>query len=399
MPSTPRCRLVFAIVALLGIAVAPARADKCTGAKLKAVAKKESGLLGCQSKVAKKGDPSGLTACGQKVSGKFSLAFAKAGTCGGDQMRCEDIADACESSVGGAFIDTLPSKCEASKRKAAGKLASKELGCYAKAAAKALPVDSTCLAKATGKFSTAITKAGTCPDGGSPQALVEEDCVTAAVTTDGNGTVTAICPTTTTTTTSSTTTTTLISSCSVTHLLISEVKSRGVGGSSDEFIELFNPTAAPVTLSSDWSIQARSSAATSYTSRWTGTGLPIPAFGHFLIGGSAYTSSPGADEALTSGITDASSIRLVQSGNTVDAVCYAFDATSAAPFTTDPTYTCEGMPAQNPHDNTNATDTDASIERKPGGSNGNCTDTGQNDADFAVMTPSTPQSSQSAPTP
>ena len=203
---------VAATTLALAIAAAPARADKCTGAKLKAVGKKESGLLGCQSKVAKTGDSSGLSACEQKVSGKFSVAFGKAGSCAGDQMRCEDIADSCESSVAGAFIDTLPSKCEAAKRKAAGKLASAQLGCYAKAAKKALPVDSTCITKATGKFSTALTKAGACPDGGSPQSLVEDHCVTVAVTTNGGGTVTDVCPTTTTTstTTTSTTTTTVV---------------------------------------------------------------------------------------------------------------------------------------------------------------------------------------------
>jgi hypothetical protein len=56
-------------------------------------------------------------------------------------MTCEDVADACESSVAGAFVDTFPSKCESAKRKAAGKLAQGELGCYAKAAAKGLPVE------------------------------------------------------------------------------------------------------------------------------------------------------------------------------------------------------------------------------------------------------------------
>jgi hypothetical protein len=122
-------------------------------------------------------------------------------------------------------------------------------------------------------------------------------------------------------------------------------------------------------------------------------GKTIPAFGHFLIGGTAYTSSPGDDESLAAGITDASSLRLVQSGLTVDPVCYAFDAATAAIFTNDTTYICEGSPiAQNPQDNSNGTNTDSSIERKPGGSNGNCTDSDQNAADFAVTAPSTPQS-------
>jgi hypothetical protein len=206
MPSRAASRAILAAVVLLAIAAAPARADKCTGAKLKAVGKEESGLLGCQSKVAAKGDSSGLGACETKVSGKFSIAFGKAGACAGDETTCENIADSCESSVAGDFIDTFPSKCEAAKRKAAGKLTSGELGCYAKAAAKGLAVDSACITKATGKFSTAMTKAGTCPDGGSPQMLVEDKCIAPAVATDGGGMVTDVCPTTTTSTTTTSTT-------------------------------------------------------------------------------------------------------------------------------------------------------------------------------------------------
>jgi hypothetical protein len=48
---------------------------------------------------------------------------------------------------------------------------------------------------------------------------------------------------------------------------------------------------------------------------------------------------------------------------------------------------------------TNGDNVDASLERKPGGSAGNCTDTGDNAADFAAVMPANPQSSASAPTP
>ena len=195
-------RLVLAVVALVALGAAPAGADQCTRAKLKAIGKKESGLLACQAKVAASGDSSGLSACESKVMAKFSHAFGNAGTCMGDQTACESIADGCESSVAGAFIDTFPSDCEVRKRKAAGKLAKGELGCYAKAATKGLPVDSVvCIPKSTMKFSVALTKAGTCPDGGSPQGFVESHCVTPAVTTDGGGVVTDVCATTPTTTT------------------------------------------------------------------------------------------------------------------------------------------------------------------------------------------------------
>jgi len=50
------------------LAVAPAHANRCTGAKLNAIGKKESGLLTCRAKVAAKNDTSGLSACETKVT-------------------------------------------------------------------------------------------------------------------------------------------------------------------------------------------------------------------------------------------------------------------------------------------------------------------------------------------
>jgi hypothetical protein len=187
-------RTMLLAALLLVFAIASAHADRCTSVKLKAIGKKEAGLLVCQAKVAATNDTSGLMACETKLMGKFTAAFGKAGACAGDQTLCENVGETCESSVAGAFIDTFPSKCEAAKRTAAAKLAKGELGCYSKAAAKAVPVDTvTCIPKAQGKFSAALTKAGTCPDGGSPQTLVESKCVQAVVATDTGGFVTTDC--------------------------------------------------------------------------------------------------------------------------------------------------------------------------------------------------------------
>lgn len=188
--------------------------------------------------------------------------------------------------------------------------------------------------------------------------------------------------------------------CSTNHLVISEIRSRGAGGANDEFVELYNPTSSPVTLDSTWKIEGRSNATGSFSARWAGSGKVIPAHGHFLVAYTGYTQQPAADAALTSGITDATAVRLVQSGTTVDIVCYGFDAASTAVFSSDATYGCEGTPVTtNPHNNATSTNADASIERKPGGASGNCTDTGNNAADFLVSTPANPQSTASAPTP
>lgn len=194
-------------------AATPARADKCTAVQLRLMGKKESRLLGCQSKVAATADSSRLGACEMKASDSFHFGFISIDACpasgtSANEAACENIADSCASSVAGAFIDTFPSKCEAIKRKAAGKFAGKELDCYATAAANGLAVDSGCITKATDKFSAALARAGSCPDGGSPRTYVEEHCVGPVFTTDGGGMVTAVCPTTTTTTTTTSTTTT-----------------------------------------------------------------------------------------------------------------------------------------------------------------------------------------------
>src|SRR5262249_8243247 len=154
-----------------------------------------------------------------KVAAKFGTGFGKAeldlGPCPGDQVSCNNLSDTCESTVVAAMTDTFPSKCEAAKRKAAAKLAKGELGCYAKAAAKGLALDPACILKAQGKSTTALGKAGACPDGGSPQSLVETTCLAVLVTTDSGGLVNSMCAgvaatttTTSTTTTSSTTSTT-----------------------------------------------------------------------------------------------------------------------------------------------------------------------------------------------
>lgn len=188
--------------------------------------------------------------------------------------------------------------------------------------------------------------------------------------------------------------------CALGHLVISEIRSRGAGGASDEIVELWNATDAPVTLDNTWKLEGRSHTGAAYNARWTGSGAVIPAWGHFLLAGTAYVQLPLPDDMLSSGVTDASSLRLTQAGAVIDAVCYAFDAATLAAF--DATFTCEGTPVSNlPHNNGNsvASNVDVSIERKPGAGAGHCTDSGDNSADFITQMPATPMSSADPPTP
>ena len=120
---------------------------------MKAVGKKEAGILACSAKEATKGT-SIEPACNMKVEGKFTTAYDKPTGCmpaAPTSTQCETIADDCRDKLRAALLDgneTTPSKCEAARLKAAGKKASAKLGCYAKAVAKGLAVDSGCLDKA-----------------------------------------------------------------------------------------------------------------------------------------------------------------------------------------------------------------------------------------------------------
>jgi hypothetical protein len=183
--------------------------------------------------------------------------------------------------------------------------------------------------------------------------------------------------------------------CPIGHLVIDEVRSRGAGGGSDEFIELFNPTPSAITLDSSWTLEARSTTSASFTLRWTGSGKQIPAYGFYLVVGTAYVQSPTADDNLASGITDASAIHLQQSGVTVDTLCYGFDASTIAALG-GAGYDCAGTPSDNsPHDNTgsNASNVDQSLLRQ------HCVDTGNNASDFAKQAPATPMDTASPPDP
>src|SRR5439155_1022889 len=139
--------------------------------------------------------------CNNKAITKFQTAYDKPGACSDPPSTvCELIADDCRDKVRIALPDgdgTNPSVCESKRLKAAGKKASRKLKCYAKAAAKDLPVDTACLGKATTKFTADFNKLTGCTGDGNTtgiEMLIDNECVNQLVTVDGMGHVTAIYP-------------------------------------------------------------------------------------------------------------------------------------------------------------------------------------------------------------
>lgn len=180
-------------------------------------------------------------------------------------------------------------------------------------------------------------------------------------------------------------TTSSTATCAVGQVVLSELRTRGPGGGNDDFIELFNASASPVTFDSGWKVEARASGVNGYLARWTGGGETVPPFTHFLIANSSgsYTG-PKGDATMGSGIGDAGSVRLRQGAFTVDAICYQTSSESING------HTCEGAPAKNP-DGTK--DVDSSLQRKY------CVDTGNSYADFEAIQPSTPMNLADGSTP
>lgn len=171
------------------------------------------------------------------------------------------------------------------------------------------------------------------------------------------------------------------------RLLISEVRPRGTGAGTDDFIEIYNPLAVAVVLPNDIEILVRSDAQASYVTRWASGGQTIPAHGHYLIAGGGYVGAATPNFALSSGtglVPDKGSVVLKRGAGVIDAVCWGCGA-----FSFDATYTCEGTPINFPGCTSN--NSDRSLERKPGAALGNGSDTNDNSADFAVATPSSPQ--------
>jgi len=162
-----------------------------------------------------------------------------------------------------------------------------------------------------------------------------------------------------------------------TNVVISEFRFRGPNGGNDEFVELYNPTAAPVDISG-WLIRGSNNAGVTGT-RATILGLTILQPGqHFLVANAAgYSGSVPADLTYGTGITDDGGVALTLADTTTIIDQVGLSTGSAYKEGSIPSVFW-------------TTNLDQSYERRIGGSNGNCQDDGNNIADFTLLSPSDP---------
>jgi hypothetical protein len=169
-------------------------------------------------------------------------------------------------------------------------------------------------------------------------------------------------------------------------VVISEFRFLGPSGGNDEFIELYNPTAATIDISG-WLIRGSNNAG-SISTRAT---IPASTFlapgQYYLVANNAASGYSGAttpDLTYTTGITDDGGVALTLSDGVTIMDAVGLSAGSAYK---------EGTPLT-PLSGT----ADQSYERKTASGGGNCNDTDNNQADFTWnQTSSNPQNSASLP--
>ncbi len=155
------------------------------------------------------------------------------------------------------------------------------------------------------------------------------------------------------------------------HLIIHEIQIAGANG-NDEFVELFNPTSAPIDLSGyKLSKKTKGGTESALVSAAKFSGI-IQAYGHFLI------SHPDYKDKIAADFVYSSSTYYISSDNTI--LLYDKDGTLLDKVGFGAATDFESTPAPNP-------DAGKSIERK------NFSDTNKNSADFLVNSSPSPQNS------
>lgn len=161
-------------------------------------------------------------------------------------------------------------------------------------------------------------------------------------------------------------------------IVISEVRTRGSAGASDEFVEIFNTTTEPIDISG-YTLRGSSNAGATSIRATVPAGTTLQSRQYYLFVNASYNDAVPGNQTFSSGIVDDGGVAIFDSSATsIDQVGFsagsAFrEGTFLAPKTTN---------------------TDTSYIRRPATSGGdlrNAQDTGDNSADFGTLTASDPQ--------
>jgi hypothetical protein len=169
------------------------------------------------------------------------------------------------------------------------------------------------------------------------------------------------------------------------HLVISEVMTGGASA-SDEFIELYNPSAIEQALAGLEVVYVTASGATvTRKAAWDGAAAALPPGGHLLVANDAGAYGAVADATYANGLAATGgsvALRAAGGSTAIDAVGWG---TAAGTW-------LEGSPAPAPPSG-------SSLERLPGGAGGSGQDTDDNASDFAILAVPDPQNRLAPPVP
>jgi hypothetical protein len=175
------------------------------------------------------------------------------------------------------------------------------------------------------------------------------------------------------------------------YIVISEFRTTGPLGDTDEFVELYNPTGASVNIG-NWTINKSNGCGNSISLLVTiYYGTLLRPGQHYLVASYAsYSSIANADQRFSPGIDDNGGLALVSSGSIVDQVgmCSGTYYLEGQPLSPLPVAPLAGTPTPAPGTSVQ------SYERKPGG-NTSCYDTNNNNRDFSLISPANPQNQAS----
>ena len=167
-------------------------------------------------------------------------------------------------------------------------------------------------------------------------------------------------------------------------VVISEFRTRGPNGASDEFVEIYNNSDSTIDVSG-WKLKASSSTGTISNRLTLSANAILQAHKHLLLGNaSGYSGNVALDQTFASGFANDGGLAITLANDViVDQVGLSAGSTFH-----------EGM-----HLAPLPSDANQSYERKPGGNFGSTQDTSDNFNDFSLRTPSDPQNLNSEPTP